>query len=161
MRTGDPPRDPHRLRFPFDGKNLAFQGRHGDPAERLQRMHRPDRRAMRMQRIEHTRIHRTTGVQNNFPEQLFLADARQLLRHNRDFIIRRGDQDYRRRENLPRHYGARFAGSNESNGSPRARFAAGNHSANLPPVFAQAASERASHTSCTDDSQAIWHPWLG
>jgi hypothetical protein len=100
-------------------------------------------------------------VQDNFPAQLFLADARQLLRHNRDFIIRRGNQDYLRCNDLPRHSRAGAPRSNESNGSPRAGFAAGNNRANLPSLFAQAASERASDASRSDDGQGIWHLLLG
>src|SRR5882672_559835 len=93
--------------------------------------------------------------------QLFFADPRQFLPNNRDFVIGCCDQDHPRCQDLPRHSGASFPCSNEPNGPPRARVAAGNDCSNLPPQLAEPASQRSSDASRPDDRQAIWHPVLG
>ncbi len=156
-RSRDLARDSHRPRISLDRKNLSLKRRYGDPAERLQRMHGPDRRAMFPRRVEHPRVQRAAGVQHHFPAQFFGTNARKLLSNSRDFVIRRGNQNDRRRQDLPLHSSARLPSSDESNGTARTRLAARNDGADLPSQFAQTASQRSPHAAGADDRKATFH----
>ncbi len=109
-------------------------------------------------RVERARVQRAASVQHHFPAQFFGPNARKLLSNSRDFVIRRGNQNDRRRQDLPPHSSARLPRSDESNSTARTRLAARNDGADLPRQFAQTAPQRAPHAPGSDDSKAIFHP---
>jgi hypothetical protein len=52
----------------------------------------------------------------------------------------------------------RLSRSDKADRMARARFVAGDDRADLPTQIAKPASERATHTARSDDSEAIFHP---
>jgi len=155
--TRDSARHSHRLRLAFNREDPSFERRNRDAAEGLEWMHRPNRRTLDSQGFERTRVHCAASMQDNPSAQFFFANPGELSRRKGDFIIRRGNQDDPRQQDLPRHSRESLPCPNESNGAPRAGFAAGQNRANPPPRFTQLASQRTSHSSRTDDGQATWH----
>src|SRR5207247_10524871 len=123
----DSPRDSHRLRFAFNRKDSSFERWHSDTTEGLQRMHRSDNRPVRPQGFKGTGVTGAAGMQNNSPTQFSFTVPFELSPLGCNLVIRRGDQDNLRQEDLTRQSRPGLPCPNEMNGASRACLAAGNY----------------------------------
>src|SRR6516162_846452 len=106
---------------------------------------------------ERSRILGPARVQNDSRTQFFFAHARELARHSRNCIVRRGDQDDVRQKNMTGKASMRLACPDESDGAARRGFAPRNNNSNLPTQFPQAAPERTPNAASPDDGQSLFH----
>jgi len=149
------------LSIALNRKDFSIEGRNPHPAERLQGMHRSDRRAALPERIENIRAQRPAGVQNDFTAQFLSADACQILGYLGHTAVGRSNQDNLCSDYLTRQESMRVTGSDGSYDFARGRLAARHYRADLPSQLTQATSQRAAYATCTDDRKAPWHYMLG
>src|SRR5467141_4721859 len=151
QRAGHLPREADRLRVSVNSKNPAFQGWHGDAAKRLQRMHRTDGCAMRLQNAQRIGAPRTAGVQDHFAGQFVASNARQLPGNGGNLVIGGSNEDHARRKNGTRYAWIRVPRADKAYGLAGAHFATRHDRTDFPSQLAEAPTERASHASRTDD----------
>ncbi len=121
-------------------------------------MHRSRERAEGANGLQRTGIARAAGMHHDFAAELLAADPRDFRCRFGDRIIRDGEENDFRGNDLRRNVSKGPPGTDEFHRFARAGFRACGHNGDLPAVLMQRAGQGASHAPGAQNGEALLHP---